>query len=69
MATYSIFDNITINNPKFIEMYVDHMDSKTGESTFVRRTNSDISYVTPEERRRMSELRRKRREAANEVQN
>ncbi len=64
MATCSIFDNITINNPKFIEMYVDHMDAKDGKSSFVRRTNSNIKILTPEEGRRLSELRKKNREAS-----
>ncbi len=62
MPTCSIFDDITINNPAFIEMYVDHMDAKDGESTFVRRTNSNIRILTPEEGKRLSELRKKRRE-------
>ncbi len=63
MATSSIIENITINNPHFIELYVDHMDSKNGQSSFVRRTNSVIKYVTDEDRERMAELRRKDREA------
>lgn len=62
MATCSIFDNITINNPKFIEMYVDHMDAKNGESSFKPR-NPKVKIVTPEEGRRLSALRKKNREA------
>ncbi len=69
MPTCSIFDKIVINNPHFLEEYVDHMDKADGSYEWKRLGNADISYVTPEERRRMSELRRKRREAANEVQN
>lgn len=63
MPTCSIFDNITINYPEFIEMYVDHMDRKDGKSSFVRRTNSNIKILTPEEGKKLSELRRKNREA------
>ena len=62
MPTCSIFDNITINNPKFIEMYVDHMDAVGGSYEWKRLGNADISYATPEESKRMAELRRKRRE-------
>ena len=63
MATSSIIENITINNPHFIELYVDYMDSRTGESSFVKRTNSVIKFVTDEDRERMSELRHKDRKA------
>ena len=61
MATCSIFDNITINNPKFIEMYVDHMDAKDGKSSFKPR-NPNIKVATSEDIDRIWELRRKRRE-------
>lgn len=40
MPTCSIFENITINNPEFIELYVDNMDRKDGKSSFAGRTNS-----------------------------
>ncbi len=63
VAISSIIENITINNPHFIELYVDHMDSKNGKSCFVRRTDSVIKYVTDEDRERMAELRRKDRKA------
>lgn len=62
MPTCSILENITINNPEFIKMYVDHMDGKNGESTFKRRTDSNIRFVTDEERERLLLLRRKNRE-------
>ena len=63
MATCSIFDKIVINNPKFLEEYVDHMDAVDGSYEWKRLGNADISYATPEESKRMAELRRKRREA------
>ena len=68
MATCSIFDKIVINNPHFLEEYVDHMDKADGSYEWKRLGTADISYVTPEERKKMSELRRKRREALNDVQ-
>ena len=63
MPTCSIFDKIVINNPKFLEEYVDHMDAVDGSYEWKRLGNADISYATPEESKRMAELRRKRREA------
>lgn len=62
MPTCSIFDKIVINNPKFLEEYADHMDAVDGTYEWKRLSNADISYVTPEEGKRLSELRRKRRE-------
>ncbi len=62
MATCSIFDNITINNPKFIEMYVNHMDAKDGKSSFKPR-NPDIKIATPEDVERLWKLRTERRES------
>ena len=64
MATCSIFDNITINNPKFLEEYVDHMDAADGSYRFVRRTDSNIRILNREEGRKLSELRRKNGETA-----
>lgn len=61
MPTCSIFDDITINNPAFIEMYVDHMDAKNGESSFKSR-NSNIKIATSKDIDRIWALRRKRRE-------
>jgi len=63
MATCSIFDKIVINNPQFLEEYADHMDAVDGTYEWKRLSNADISYATPEESKRMAELRRKRREA------
>ncbi len=62
MPTCSIFDNITINNPKFIEMYADHMDAKDGKSSFKPR-NPNIKIATPEDVERLWKLRKERREA------
>ncbi len=52
MATCSIFDKIVINNPKFLEEYVDHMDAVDGSYEWKRRTNADIKILTPEEGKR-----------------
>lgn len=64
MATCSIFDKIVINNPKFLEEYVDHMDAVDGSYDWKRRTNANIRILTPEEGRRLSELRRENREVS-----
>ena len=61
MATSSILEKITINNPKFIEMYVDHMDASTGVSGLKRLTNTKIEIADKEECKRLAELRRKNR--------
>ena len=63
MPTCSIFDKIVINNPKFLEEYLKHMEAVDGSYEWKRLGNADISYATPEESKRMAELRRKRREA------
>lgn len=62
MATCSIFDKIVINNPKFLEEYVDHMDAVDGSYEWKRLGNADISYATPEDIDRIWKLRRERRE-------
>jgi hypothetical protein len=59
MATSSILEKITINNPKFIEMYVDHMDASTGASELKRRTKTKIVIADQKECKRLAELRRK----------
>ena len=63
MATCSIFDKIVINNPHFLEEYVDHMDKADGSYEWKRLGNAEIKILTPEEGARLSELRKKRREA------
>lgn len=57
MATSSILEHITINNPHFMEMYADHMESSTGVSKLQRRTKSEIVLADREECRRMAEVR------------
>ena len=69
MATCSIFDKIVINNPHFLEEYVDWMDKADGSHEWKRLGNADIKILTLEEGARLSELRRKKRRALNEVQN
>jgi hypothetical protein len=64
MATSSILEKITINNPKFIEMYVDHMDASTGMSGLKRLSDAEIEIADKAESRRLSELRRKKRLAS-----
>ena len=58
MATSSILEHITINNPHFMEMYADHMDASAGVSTLKRRTKTKIVLADREECRRMAEIRR-----------
>ena len=59
MATSSILEHITINNPHFMEMYADHIDASTGISEFKRRTSSNIIIGDEKDWERLSELRRK----------
>ena len=61
MATSSILENIKIDNPKFIEQYVDAMDASTGASKFQKRTKNRIVVADAAESKRLSELRQKRR--------
>ena len=61
MATSSILENIRIDNPKFIEQYVNAMDAFTGASRFKKRTKTRIVAADPAESKRLSELRQKRR--------
>lgn len=62
MATSSILENIKIDNPKFIEQYVDAMDASTGESKFQKRTKATIVIADAAESERLCELRKKRRD-------
>ena len=61
MATSSILENIKIDNPQFIEQFVDAMDASTGESKFQKRTKATIIIADAAESKRLSELRKKRR--------
>jgi hypothetical protein len=49
MATCSIFDKIVINNPHFLEEYVDCMDKSDGSYEWKRLENADIKIATPED--------------------
>ena len=60
MALSSILENIKIDNPKFIEQYVDAMDASTGASKFKKRTDTMIVVADTGESKRLSELRRRR---------
>lgn len=62
MATSSILENIKIDNPKFIEQYVDAMDASTSASKFQKRTKTKIVVADAVESKRLSELRQKRRD-------
>ncbi len=64
MATCSIFDKIVINNPKFLEEYVDHMDAVDGSYEWKRRTNANIKIATPEDCDKFWKLHEGRKEAA-----
>lgn len=50
MATSSILENIKIDNPKFIEQFVDAMDASMGESKFQKRTKTKIVLVDAAEK-------------------
>ncbi len=41
MATCSIFDKIVINNPHFLEEYVNHMDAADGSYEWKRLGNAE----------------------------
>ncbi len=47
MATCSIFDKIVINNPHFLEEYVNHMDAADGSYEWKRLGNAEIKIATP----------------------
>lgn len=64
MATCSIFDKIVINNPKFLEEYVDHMDAADGSYEWKKHSNAEIKIATPEDIDRIWKLRRERKEAS-----
>ncbi len=49
MATCSIFDKIVINNPKFLEEYLEHMEAVDGSYEWKRRTNDNIKIATSED--------------------
>ena len=61
MATCSIFDKIVINNPHFLEEYVDHMDKADGTYEWKRLGNADIKIATPEDIDRIWKIRRERK--------
>ena len=61
MATSSILENIKIDNPNFIEQFVDAMDASDGSSKFQKRTKTEIIIADAAESRALSELRQKRR--------
>ena len=61
MATCSIFDKIVINNPHFLEEYVDHMDKADGSYEWKRLGNADIKIATPEDIDRIWKIRRERK--------
>ncbi len=49
MATCSIFDKIVINNPKFLEEYLEHMEAVDGTYKWKRLGNAEIKIATPED--------------------
>ena len=55
MALSSILDNIKIDNPDFIEQYVDAMDASAGTSRFQRRTSTPIVIANGTESKRPKE--------------
>ncbi len=61
VAISSILENIMIDNPIFIEQYVDAMDASTGASKFQKRTVATIVVADAAESKRLSEFRKKRR--------
>ena len=61
MATCSIFDKIVINNPHFLEEYVDRMDKADGTYEWKRLGNADIKIATPEDIDRIWKIRRERK--------
>ena len=61
MATCSIFDKIVINNPHFLEEYVDRMDKADGSYEWKRLGNADIKIATPEDIDRIWKIRRERK--------
>ncbi len=63
MATCSIFDKIVINNPKFLEEYLEHMEAVDGTYEWKRLGNAEIKIATPEDIERIWKIRREKREA------
>ena len=45
MATSSILENITVNNPRVIEEFLDAME-KSANSTKTRRAHSETRFIT-----------------------
>ena len=66
MATSSILENIKIDNPKFIEQYVDAMDASTGASKFQKRTKTRIVVADAAESKSSVSLDRREGRAENE---
>ena len=64
MATCSIFDKIVINNPHFLEEYVDHMDKADGTYEWKRLGNADIKIDTPEDIDKFWQIHRTKKESA-----
>ncbi len=64
MATCSIFDNITISNPKFLEEYVNHMDAADGSFRRKRLSNAEIKIATPEDCDKFWQIHRTKKETA-----
>ena len=64
MATCSIFDKIVINNPHFLEEYVNHMDKADGSYEWKRLENADIKIATPEDIDKFWQIHRTKKESA-----
>ena len=60
MATSSIFENIKIDSPKFIEQYVRTMDASTGKSNLKKRSKATIVIADAAESKRLRQLRKKK---------
>ena len=61
MATSSILENITINNPQFIELYVESMESSKHASASQQSTKTKVVIADADESKRLSDLRRAKR--------
>lgn len=65
MATCSIFDDITINNPAFLEEYLEYMENAERSCRKIS-SNPNIRIATPEDIERIWKIRRERREKKTE---
>lgn len=61
MATSSILENITNNNPELIKRFIDAMDAPSGDFRIEKRTKTTITVADASDSKRLSELRHKRR--------